>query len=277
MSYSRKLSTANPGCILFLIDQSGSMAGPFAEAGAPPIPKAQGVADCVNRLIQELILKCQEGPTIRERMHIGIFTYGGGVQMARALSGPSELNAQPLRSEKRTRLVDDFDGAGGLTKRSIEVDFQTWCDPMANGGTPMCEALDLAATHLQAWAASHPGSFPPVIFNITDGESTDGDPSASLARVKGIATDEGNALVFNLLLSDGHGSTVRFPRDSAGVGAPALRTLIEGSSPLPESMRLRAVQLYETPLEEGARGVVLNGSLVDVVKLLDIGSGPANA
>ncbi|WP_005031480.1 VWA domain-containing protein [Holophaga foetida] len=276
MPYSRQLSSSNPGCILFLLDQSGSMSGGFAEQGGPSIPKAQGVADCVNRLIQELILRCQQGEAIRDRIHVGIITYGGSAQMPQAFRSLSELNAQPLREESRTKIVQVYDGSGGTTPQTIEVKFPIWCDPVASGGTPMCGALDLAAERLKAWADAHPSSFPPIVFNITDGEATDGDPSAGLGKVKTLGTDDGSALVFNLLLSNGHGASLHFPTDGNGVNAAPLRTLIEGASPLPEAMRQRAAQLYETPLPEGSRGVVLNGSILDVVKLLDIGSTPAN-
>ena len=47
MPYVSELSRTNPGCFLFLIDQSSSMAEPFG--AQPEKPKAEGVADAINR------------------------------------------------------------------------------------------------------------------------------------------------------------------------------------------------------------------------------------
>jgi len=66
------------------------------------------------------------------------------------------------------------DGAGGLVEQKIR--FPIWFDPVANGGTPMCQALMRAQDILRTWFAQHPGCFPPIVINITDGEATDGDP-----------------------------------------------------------------------------------------------------
>jgi hypothetical protein len=57
MSYSAEISRINPSCFLFLIDQSGSMQDSFG-SGEIVKKKADGVADAINRLLQELVLKC---------------------------------------------------------------------------------------------------------------------------------------------------------------------------------------------------------------------------
>jgi hypothetical protein len=44
----------------------------------------------------------------------------------------------------------------------------------------MCGALGQAQTVVQSWLSQHPDCFPPVVIHITDGESTDGDPTAAM-------------------------------------------------------------------------------------------------
>lgn len=277
MPYTAEISRANPACIIFLLDQSGSMNGPFSAAGEPPIPKAQGVADAVNRLIAELILSCTQGADVLDRFHVGVITYGGdrvshpeGFTGIRALS---EVAAHPLRVETRNQEV--YDGAGGVIPR--EVRFPIWFDPKAEGNTPMCQALDQARQLLEQWSSSHPASFPPIVFNITDGAATDGDPLQVLHAVQACGTQDGLALTFNLLLADGHGLTTAYPTSVNHLPEGPLRSLVEGASVLPEAMRRRAAQVHELNLPEGARGVVLHAHLVDLIRLLDIGSRPANA
>ena len=117
MPYAAELSRTNPTCLVFLIDQSSSMAEPFG--AQPEKPKAQGVADGINRLLQNLVLKCAKADGIRDFFHVGMIRYGGRVESA--FGGPlaggtlvpvSKIANNPLRVELRTRKVDD--GAGGL-------------------------------------------------------------------------------------------------------------------------------------------------------------------
>ena len=277
MPYSAEISRANPACILFLLDQSGSMNEPFALPGDPPIPKAKGVADAINRLIAELILTCMEGELVLDRIHLGVVTYGGdqaslpqGFPMLRALS---EVAANPLRIETRTMEV--YDGAGGTVRK--ETRFPLWFEPQASGATPMCHALAMARSLIEPWSASHPDSFPPVIFNITDGASTDGDPLPGMKSLQACGTQDGQALSINILLADGRGGATIFPTSAGNFPEGPLRSLVEGASVLPEVMRRRAASRHEIDIPEGARGVVLNAHLVDVVKLLDIGSRAVNA
>ena len=56
MPYTAQITRINPACVLLLVDQSKSMSRPFAGTGTQP--KAAVVADSVNRMIQNLVLRC---------------------------------------------------------------------------------------------------------------------------------------------------------------------------------------------------------------------------
>ena len=56
MPYTAEISRTNPTCFLFMVDQSRSMSDEIA-AGDATQQKATGVADTVNRWMQELSLK----------------------------------------------------------------------------------------------------------------------------------------------------------------------------------------------------------------------------
>src|SRR5437879_12452206 len=75
MSYTAEISRRNPSCFLFLIDQSGSMVDPFGgeESGRR---KADQVADVINRLLQNLIIKCAKHEGVRAYYQIGVSGYG---------------------------------------------------------------------------------------------------------------------------------------------------------------------------------------------------------
>ena len=78
MPYSAEISRTNPTCLLFLIDHSNSMAGSFA--GQPGKKKDDGVADAINRLLQNLVLKCAKSTGVRDYFHIGVIGYGAEVK-----------------------------------------------------------------------------------------------------------------------------------------------------------------------------------------------------
>lgn len=277
MPYTAEISRGNPSCLLFLIDQSGSMADPFG-VGESNRRKADGVADAINRLLQNLVIKCAKEEGVRDYYHVGVVGYGAHVGPAfsgslagRELVPVSEIGNMPARVEERTKKVDD--GAGGLVDQSIR--FPIWFDPVANGATPMCQALGRAHSILQGWLAQHPGCFPPIVINITDGEATDGDPSGAADAIRKLSSNDGEVLLFNVHLSSQRASPIEFPDTEAGLPDQFAQLLFRLSSPLPAYMRSIAQQEGYT-VSEGTRGFVFNADIVAVIKFLDIGTQPSD-
>ena len=280
MPYSAEISRMNPSCFLFLIDQSGSMADPFGGAGdeTSQRKKADGVADAINRLLRELVLKCTKSEGVRDYYHVGVIGYGarvgpafGGDLTGRDVVPVSEIADKPARVETRTRKVDD--GAGGLVDQTVR--FPVWFDPVANGGTPMCAALGLARNTLQKWLADHPACFPPIVVDVTDGESTDGAPSAATDGVRSLASADGEVLLLNLHLSSHRASPVVFPDREELLPDQFARLLFRSSSLLPEYMRA-AAQQEGFAVSPATRGFAFNADLVSVIRFLDIGTRPSN-
>lgn len=277
MAYGAEISRANPSCFLFLIDQSGSMSHPFG-GGESTKTKAEGVADAINRFLQNLIIKCAKAEGVRDYYHVGVLGYGaqvgpafGGELAGKELVPVSQVADTPARIEDRTKRVDD--GAGGLVEQTIK--FPIWFDPVANGGTPMSQALTRAQTILRKWLSQHPDCFPPIAINITDGEATDGDPSGQAEALKELASSDGNVLLFNLHLSSQMASAIEFPDSEEALPDQYARLLFRMASPLPDYMRTVAAQ-EGYPTSEGTHGFAFNADLVAVIKFLDIGTRPSN-
>ena len=169
MAFSAEISRTNPTCLLFLVDQSESMDGPFGgEAGKK---KSEGVADAINRLLQNLVLKCAKADGVRDYFHVGVIGYGEDVAPKLAGTSPDQPLApisavanNPLRLEQRTRMTDD--GAGGLVEQAFR--FPVWFEPRADGKTPMNGAVTLAREVLTDFIATYPDCFPPLVINLTD-------------------------------------------------------------------------------------------------------------
>jgi len=271
MPYSAEISRTNPSCFLFLIDQSGSMADPFPEGNKR---KADAVADAVNKLLENLVIKCAKEEGVRDYFHVGVIGYGatvgpafGGALVGRSLVPLSEVASMPLRIDERNKKEDD--GAGGLVERTVK--FPVWFDAVAANGTPMCQALGEAKRVVQEWLSAHPACFPPIVINLTDGEATDGDPREQASAIRVLSSSDGETLLFNLHMSSRAGASVAFPPGEEGLPDEFARALFSMSSVLPAHMRDLAQQKGFT-VSESSRGFVFNGGLVELIDFLEIGT-----
>lgn len=286
MPYSAEISRSAPTAFLFVLDQSASMQDAFGGAkqkGDAAPSKARVLADTVNRLLQNLVLRCAKEDGVRDYFHIGVIGYGERVQpLVQPAEGAdskaglipiSHLAERPKRMEERLKTVTGADG--NTTERRVK--FPVWFDPHAKNGTPMCQALDLAARTVRNWIDLHPDSFPPVVVNVTDGEATDGEPLRFAQQLRSFATDDGEVLLFNVHLSSSEEPAVELPssRQELPRDADYADVLYQMSSLLPFSMRSAAEQEgYSVDLD--TRGFVFNADPVALVRFLEIGTRPSN-
>lgn len=286
MPYSAEISREQPTAFLFLLDQSASMQDPFGGAeqtGDAAPSKARVLADTVNRLLQNLVLRCAKEDGVRDYFHVGVVGYGERVQRliqptdayetGTGLVPISHIADRPRRMEQCVKQVSD--GDGGTVEERVKV--PVWFDPEAKNGTPMCQALDLGAQAVRDWIDRHPSSFPPVVLNVTDGEATDGEPLRYAQQLREFATDDGEALLFNVHLSESEEPPLELPSDRAELPSEDeyAETLFEMSSRLPFSMRSAAEQEgYRVDLD--TRGFVFNADPTALVAFLEIGTRPSN-
>ena len=274
-SYVAEINRSNPGCLLFLLDQSGSMKGPFA--GNLAIRKANAAADAINNLLMEIVIHCTqnfgEGP--RNFFDVGVIGYGsnsgvgpcfGGALRGRTLVSLRELAENVMRVDERPRLVPD--GGGGVVE--VVVRFPIWVDPVAEGGAPMHEAVELAGKVLESWVASHAASYPPIVINITDGEA-DTNPVAAAEKLARIRTTDGTVLLYNIHLSSLAIPPILFPDTPENLPDLAARTLFEMSTTIPRRIA-QDLELEGYAVMPGAKGFVFNSDAVMLIRFLDIGT-----
>lgn len=273
MSYSAEISRAQPGCFLFVVDQSGSMDDPIA-GDTSGRRKADVLADAVNRFLSELAIKCSKDEGVRDYFDIGVIGYGatvapafGGSLAGKEVASISEVASNPLRVEERSKKVDD--GAGGLVDQTVK--FPIWFDPVANNGTPMAEALGRARTIIENWTTQHPDSFPPIVIHFTDGESTDGDPTQAAQSVTTQSPRDGSVLLFNCHISSDSAPSTLFPDSDSALPNDYAKLLFRMSSPLPEKMRA-AAQDEGLTAAEGSRGFAFNADAVALIQFLEVGT-----
>ena len=143
----------------------------------------------------------------------------------------------------------------------------------------MCEALRRVRDIAAEWTAraANAESFPPVVFNITDGEATDCDDEELRAvcnQIKALETADGNVLLVNIHIAAGDTPrTVFFPSaEEASYPNRYAEVLYDCSSPMPEVFN-EAIREAKGP---GAlppfRGMSFNASAEELITMLNIGS-----
>lgn len=277
MSYTAEISRLNPTCFVFLIDQSASMIDPWG--GDETRTKADGLAVILNRTLQNLVIECSKGDEVRGYFDVAVLGYGAKVGPAflGALAGQEiapidQVAANPARVEERTRKVDD--GLGGVIEHTVK--FPIWFDPVADNGTPMCEALRQAEALVRGWVGSHPTAFPPVVINLTDGEATDGDPLLPAESLRNVTTADGNVLLLNVHLSSHKlQQPFSFPDTADNLPDQYARQLFAMSSSLPPAMQARARE-FGYPVAELSRGFFYQADPVGVIEFLQVGTRPSN-
>ncbi|WP_026995209.1 vWA domain-containing protein [Flectobacillus major] len=275
MAYTAEISRNNPSCFLFIIDQSGSMSDKYASIGKP---KSEALADVINRMFQQLVIKCAKSEGVRDYYHVGVIGYGAngaGAAFSGNLSGQnlvpiSAIANNPARIEERTKKVSD--SAGGLIETTVK--FPIWFDPTANGGTPMTEAFKQANTIISGWLSENPNCFPPVVIHITDGESTDGDPTEEMNSLTSQTSNDGNVILFNLHTNSRSTNPISFPGSEVQLPDQYSELLFKGASTLPSFMRNVASQEFSLNLSDGAKAFVLNGDIDLIITAIEIGTRP---
>ena len=278
MAYQAEISRKNPGCFLFLIDQSESMEDPFG-GGEADRRKAEELATILNKLIHNLCIRCAKSDAIYDYFHAGVLGYSeesckpalGGELSGRSLVPISELATKPLRIEERIKKSDD--GAGGVMEQAVK--FPVWFDPYWKGGTPMCAALQEATRIVETWCQEHPKGFPPIVINITDGEATDGDLVAAARKLTAVSCDDGSVLLLNIHLSSTTGPSIELPTDANKLPDQHAKQLFHASSTLTPFMVARAIELG-MPAADNSRGFIFNAQPLHIIHFLDIGTRPAN-
>lgn len=181
--YTQSITRSHRTAFILAIDQSGSMAEKLLFRGRQTT-KAEAVAEVTNRLLFELIERARRSDEVRDYYDIAVLGYSGD-GIVSLLNDPeplvpvSRLAALPV--DFAETVVERRMPDGEATFRKISM--PAWIAPKAVGQTPMYEALLQIRDLTQAWCTNpaHSESFPPIVFNITDGEASDCDEREQLA------------------------------------------------------------------------------------------------
>jgi hypothetical protein len=259
------ISSTNPCLIIYLLDQSGSMAGKFGNASHS---KAVELANAINDVIYEVGLRCiGSGGDLKNRFEIAIIGYGKeGEKVESGWEG--QLSNKWVISIKN---IFDYP-LGQINDKPI------WIKAYAEGATPMTKAFENAKRLSLDWInwGNHKECHPPIIINITDGEATDAGNNFNnlkreIGQITNIRTNYGLIHVLNIHISSQTGDRVLFPNDISNINDRFARLLFDISTPLNENM-IRIAQQKGYNIDLNSRGYVFNGNATDLINFLNIGT-----
>jgi hypothetical protein len=275
MPYTAEINRSNPTAFFFLIDQSASM----NERMAGGESKALFVAKVLNKTLGELVVRCTRMEGVRDYFEIGIIAYGqnmvrsgfSGVLSGYYLHTLSAMAKYPLRVEKGKERTRDPSGEV-YEKREA---FPVWFEPQCGGNTPMRKAFEQACRLMQEWCDAHLASYPPTVFHVSDGRSTDGNPEDLAKILTQMQTEDGRVLLFNLHVDTSRGQEVIFPASEVDLPDDYAATLYRMSSRFPPHLIPRARQ-YHYKVTEKSRFFIYKASMDFIIHFFEMGTRPYN-
>lgn len=273
-NYTKQWSTATPGYLIFLIDQSSSMGNEWDNGKT----FADYTAEVINKTINELIATNAAGETVKNRVFISLIGYGGTSIKDLRSDYLSEYAESPLRIDSQKKVVKD--GVGGYFE--MDIDVPIFIDPAASGITPMASAFDFAKQLIDKWISVKNDNPVPVIINVSDGRPDGGNPEASKTEIintittsteiMNLETLDGNPLIFNVHIAKNK-NEIQFPEVIDELtGDDMSKFLFKISSKVPDVYKRAAKNLDINTLKPNSKGFISNASPESLIKFINFGS-----
>lgn len=278
--YSQEITRRHRAAIVIAIDQSCSMGGRMQQLKGWNLSKAEMVSMVTGQMIDELIMRsCRDG-NYRYYYDIALIGYSG--EEVYPLFG-QEISFYPIT----TLAAQEVESVSYLLNhktlnndiRSFHDKVSQWVKPVSTGATPMCKMIN-CVTHLVAeWCSreENADSFPPLVFNVTDGEASDAnyDMLRSAAhRLRKTGTNDGNTLFMNIHISgESNRQPIVFPSTSeVPIEIRHAHLLMDMSSVLPEQIHpyinTSRMRISKPPYI----AMSYNASMSELVTMLNIGT-----
>jgi hypothetical protein len=261
------MSTKNPGCIIFMIDQSASMRESWHKS---KYSLSFEVARAVNLMLEELFESNRREDQIIPRIMIGCYGYSGINDVNWAIP---DVNPD---SDGLIHISDLEDCLNEISDDEFEKLISWFVHENSHGGTPMRVAFEKAAQIAERFTENYPDSYPPVIINITDGFPTDcavEELPEVVLPIMNLKTSDGVSLIFNIHISLDSTPSIFFPKISDILPDVNSEHLLNASSTIPSSFvaKMGEIGRKEFPIHENAKCLVYNAdssTLMEAIRVI---------
>ncbi len=279
--YERCITREHRTAFVILIDQSGSMAEKIDYDGRM-ITKAEAVAEVTNQIIGELIERARRQDGVRDYYDIAVVGYSGeGVTSVLGDKDGAFVSIEDLAArdvDVQMHESQRLTPSGDLISHSVATPM--WVLPRAMGETPMYEGLNYTFDAVKDWISRRENidSFPPIIFNITDGESSDCSPEGMINishKIGSLSTTDGNAFMINVhIASTADQSSMVFPtfEEVKALTNSKAKELSYASSVMPSIYNDMICEIRDVVGYREFIGVAYNASIAELVTILNIGT-----
>ena len=277
--YSQEITRRHRAAIVIAIDQSCSMNGRM-ELNGWNLSKAEVVSMVVGRLIDELIMRSHRDGGYRHYYDIALLGYSG--ENVYSLLG-DELTFYPItmlagREVPRITYALGYNTLHSGT-RQFQEEVSLWVKPCAQGATPMHKMICTVTRLVSEWCAQdiNSDSFPPLVFNITDGEASDADYDmlrSAAHHLQATGTSDGNTLFVNVhISSDTNHAPILFPNiHEVPLSIRHAHLLMDMSSVMPEQLHPYICECRSGFSKPPYIAMSYNASMSELVAMLNIGS-----
>ena len=277
--YSQEITRRHRAAIVIAIDQSCSMNGRM-ELNGWNLSKAEVVSMVVGRLIDELIMRSHRDGGYRHYYDIALLGYSG--ENVYSLLG-DELTFYPItmlagREVPRITYALGYNTLHSGT-RQFQEEVSLWVKPCAQGATPMHKMICAVTRLVSEWCAQdiNSDSFPPLVFNITDGEASDADYDmlrGAAERLKATGTNDGATLLVNVHISSGlQQQPILFPAVTEMPEELRYASLLmEMSSTIPEQFNRYVGECRSNYAAPPYIAMSYNASMSELIAMLNIGT-----
>ena len=276
--YSQEITRCHRAAIVIAIDQSSSMGGRMILKGWE-LSKAEVVSMVVGQLIDELIMRSHRENIYRDYYDVALVGYSG--DDVYSLFG-DELMFYPITAYANRKMPSiSYMLQHKTLNRSQELEEKVslWVAPRAQGATPMYKMINCVTKLVTDWCSrdENMDSFPPLVFNITDGEASDANYEmlrTAARKLQSITTSDGNTLFMNIhISSDSNRTQVLFP---AAYEVPLeirhAHLMMDMSSVIPEQLHPYINKCRSTVARPPYIAMSYNSSMAGLIAVLNIGS-----
>uniref|UniRef100_UPI0040573B26 vWA domain-containing protein n=1 Tax=Alistipes sp. TaxID=1872444 RepID=UPI0040573B26 len=277
--YTQEITRCHRAAIVIAIDQSSSMGGSI-NINNNEVSKAEVVSMVTGRLIDELILRSRRDNGYRNYYDIALIGYSK--DSVYSLLG-DEIAFVPItdlvhRSVRRVPYLLSFNTISEGVRGMCE-NVSMWIEPRAEGSTPMYKMINCVIELVRAWCDKEENreSFPPLVFNITDGEASDANYDmlrSAAMRLRETGTQDGETLFANVhISSDTAHSPILFPSVlEVPLSIRHAHLLMDMSSIIPEQIHSYICNCRRNYSQPPYIAMSYNSSISELVAMLNIGS-----
>ena len=156
--------------------------------------------------------------------------------------------------------------------REESVEFPVWYEPQLGAKAPQIAAFEHCRGLLQRWTAeagANPGV--PLVVHVSSGASGDGNPQVAVSKLMELATPAGPPLLLqaHLAASAAAAATSLYPSNYVYLTLGSARDLFRRASLLPPHL-VEALRDANTAVNSGARGLIYNAKISDVIRLFGL-------